>query len=150
MFGDNCEYGKTCQINIVWFEAVHAAPFGMIPLSAALPIEHHVNYAPAISTPGMSFVLISSVWLICGYFTGAFLFKNTLYCPTERTVTITSKTWFYTCAIMVAISLGSQYLVGYVDVVKSFSYIGLTKADSDFLFDSLGVVLVWRDRKSVV
>ena len=103
-----------------------------------------MNYAPAISTPGMSFVLISSVWLFCGYFTGAFLYSSTLQCSAEKSVKVTSFTWFFTCAIMVAISLASQYIVGCVDVVKSFSDIGLTKADSDFLFDSLGVLLVWR------
>ena len=62
----------------VWFNALNSAPFGNIPFNAALPIEHHITYAPAIATAGLSSVVMASTWLLCGYFTGAFHYKNTL------------------------------------------------------------------------
>jgi hypothetical protein len=53
----------------VWFDPLNSAPFGIVPLSAALPIEKHIGYAPALETAGLSAVLFTYSWLICGYFT---------------------------------------------------------------------------------
>ena len=126
----------------VWFDLANSEPFGNIPLSSALPIAHHIQYAPALDTTGMSSVLLASTWIICGYFTGAFEFKNTLYCSPNKVVLATAKNWFFTCLVMLAIAYGSDSLVGSIDGLHKS--IGLTKADEDFILDSLTVLLAWR------
>jgi hypothetical protein len=126
----------------VWFDTMNSAPFGTIPLTSALPLEHHITYAPAISTAGMSAVLLSSTWLICGYFTGVFQFRNTLECSTRRAISMTAWNWLFTCIVMAAIAYGSDYMVGCVDCLHKS--VGLTKADADYIFDSLSVLLSWR------
>lgn len=126
----------------VWFDSAHSAPFGDIPLSAALPISHHIQYAPAIDTAGMASVLLCSTWMMCGYFTGAFQFKNTLECSTSRAIIKTAQTWFFTCILMFAIAYESDYLVGSFDSLHKS--VGLTIADGDYILDSLSVLLMWR------
>jgi len=126
----------------VWFDTLNSAPFGTVPLSAALPIEQHTIYAPALGTAGLSAVLLTSTWLLCGYFTGAFQFKNTLECSTRHAMNITAKNWFFTAIVMVSLALGSDHFVGCVDCLHKS--IGLTKADITYIFDSLGVLLFWR------
>lgn len=126
----------------VWFDAYSSAPFGNIPLSAALPIEHHITYAPAIDSTGMASVLLCSSWLISGYFTGAFQFKNTLNCSLNRAIVVTGQTWIFSSLIMLGIALGSDSLIGSVDCLHKS--VGLTKADADYIFDSLSVLLMWR------
>lgn len=126
----------------VWFDLANSAPFGNIPLSSALPIAHHIQYAPALDTTGMASVLLASTWIVCGYFTGAFEFKNTLDCSLNKTVLATAKNWFFTCVVMLAIAYGSDSLVGSIDGLHKS--IGLTRADEDFILDSLTVLLAWR------
>jgi len=126
----------------VWFDTMNSAPFGIIPFSSSLPIVHHITYAPVISTSGMAFFLLASTWIFCGYFTGAFLFENTLECSVTHAISKTAQTWAFTCAIMVALAYESDSIVGCVDCLHKS--VGLTKADSDFIFDSLSVLLMWR------
>lgn len=126
----------------VWFDVTSSAPFGSIPLSSALPITHHIHYAPAIETAGMASVLLASTWMICGYFTGAFQLKNTLGCNLSKALTVTVFNWFFTCVIMFAIAYSSDYFVGGYDCLHKS--VGVTKADGDFILDSLSVLLVWR------
>jgi len=126
----------------VWFDTLNSAPFGIVPLSAALPIEQHTAYAPAFGTAGLSAVLLTSTWLFCGYFTGAFQFKNTLQCSTRHAMNITAKNWFFTAIVMISLALGSDHFVGCVDCLHKS--IGLTKADTAYIFDSLSVLLLWR------
>jgi len=126
----------------VWFDTLNSAPFGNVPLSQALPIEQHTAYAPALGTAGLSAVILTSTWLFCGYFTGAFQFKNTLQCSTRHAMKITVKNWFFTAIVMVSLALGSDHFVGCVDCLHKS--IGLTKADTTFIFDSLSVLLFWR------
>jgi hypothetical protein len=126
----------------VWFDTYSSAPFGTVPLTSALPLEHHIIYAPAIATAGMASVLMCSSWLVSGYFTGAFQFKNTLECSPHRAVVITAKTWVFSSLIMLGIAWGSDSLVGCVDCLHKS--VGLTKADADYIFDSLSVLLLWR------
>lgn len=126
----------------VWFDTLNSAPFGTVPLSAALPIEQHTAYAPAFGTAGLSAVLLTSTWLFCGYFTGAFQFKNTLQCSTRHAMKITAKNWFFTAIVMISLALGSDHFVGCVDCLHKS--IGLTKADTAYIFDSLSVLLFWR------
>lgn len=126
----------------VWFDALSCAPFGNVPLISALPLEHHITYSPAISTAGSASVLLCTVWLICGYFTEAFHFKNTLECSRTHAILITSKTWVFTSIVMILIAYGSDVLVGSIDGLHKT--IGLSRVDTDFIFDSLSVLLVWR------
>lgn len=43
---------------------------------------------------------------------------------------------------MLGIALGSDSLIGSVDCLHKS--VGLTKADADYIFDSLSVLLMWR------
>ena len=126
----------------VWFDTLSAAPFGNVPLTSALPLEHHITYSPAIATGGMASVLLCSAWLISGYFTGAFQFKNTLTASPNKAVRVTAKTWVFSSLIMLGIAYGSDALVGSVDCLHNS--VGITKADADFIFGSLDEVLIWR------
>lgn len=125
----------------VWFDTVSSAPFGIIPLTTSLPLHHHVSYAPIISSAGMASVVLCSTWLACGYMTGAFRFSNTLG-STQRALAVTAVTWFATVMVVTALAYGSDVLVGNMDQLHYT--VGLTKADVDFIFDSLSVLLVWR------
>jgi len=126
----------------VWFDAMSSAPFGTIPLRAALPIEHHITYAPAISDVGTASVVLCLSWLLSGYITGAFQFRNTLECSTQRALSTTGKTWILNCIVMLGIAWGSDCFVGNLDCLHKS--VGVTKADADFIFGSLSVVLIWR------
>lgn len=126
----------------VWFDLKNSAPFGNIPLSSSLPISHHIQYSPALDTAGMAAVLLASSWMVCGYFTGAFNFKNTLECSPNRAIIAVTKNWFFTVLLMFVIAYASDTFVGCVDCLHKS--VGLTKADEDFILDSLSVLLVWR------
>eukprot|EP00551_Chaetoceros_affinis_P002117 CAMPEP_0203636468 /NCGR_PEP_ID=MMETSP0088-20131115/3012_1 /ASSEMBLY_ACC=CAM_ASM_001087 /TAXON_ID=426623 /ORGANISM="Chaetoceros affinis, Strain CCMP159" /LENGTH=406 /DNA_ID=CAMNT_0050490609 /DNA_START=116 /DNA_END=1336 /DNA_ORIENTATION=- len=126
----------------VWFDAMNSAPFGSIPLSSALPIAHHIHYAPVIGEFGTAAVLLSSMWLMSGYFTRAFLFENTLECDTSRALIVTVQTWFVTSLLMFAVAYGSDVVMGSWDCLHKS--VGLTRADEDYILDSLSVLLMWR------
>lgn len=126
----------------VWFDPYSSAPFGNIPLSSALPLEHHITYAPAIEATGMASVLLCCSWLLSGYFTGAFRFQNTVECTTDRAILVTAKTWIFSSLIMLGIAWFSDSAVGCVNCLHKS--VGITKADADYIFDSLSVLLTWR------
>jgi hypothetical protein len=126
----------------VWFDTMSAAPFGNVPLTSALPLEHHIAYSPAMATGGMASVLLCSAWLVSGYFTGAFRFKNTFTASPNKAILVTGKTWVLSSLIMLGIAYGSNSLIGCVDCLHPS--VGITKADTDFIFDSLSVLLIWR------
>ncbi len=125
----------------VWFDSMSSAPFGNIPLTSTLP-THHIIYAPAIDTFGMASVLLASTWMVCGYFTGAFKYENTLNCSTTKAILMTTYNWFLTCIVMCGIAYSSDFLVGMFDF--NHRIVGLTRADGDFILDSLSVLMVWR------
>lgn len=126
----------------VWFDTLNSAPFGIVPLSAALPIEKHIVYAPLLATAGLSAVLFTSSWLLCGYFTGAFQFKNTLQCSTRHAINNASKTVLFTSIMMISLAVGSDHFVGCVDCLHKS--VGLTKADTTYIFDTLSMLVLWR------
>jgi hypothetical protein len=126
----------------VWFDMTSTAPFGNIPLSSALPITHHIHYAPAIDSTGMAAVLFGTTWMVCGYFTGAFKYKNTLECSPSRAILVTALNWFCTCVIMLSIAYSSDLLIGEIDALHKS--VGLTRADVDYILESLSALLVWR------
>ncbi|KAL7468498.1 hypothetical protein ACHAXS_008722 [Conticribra weissflogii] len=128
----------------VWYDLSHVRefPHWLIHTSPVPP-----PYAPAIAHPGLAFVAISTCWILSGYFSGAFLHKNTLECAASKAMTVTGKTWVVMALLMVALALGSDALWGLLDGVNPLSEPargGLTKADADFIFDSLTVLAFWR------
>lgn len=108
---------------------------------SVLPALGYVPYAPAISTAGTSAVILVSSWLLTGWITGAFLYKNTLECSVQKAVAIVGRTWISATVITVGIALASD---AWCDCATNPSLGGLTKADADFIFGSLSVLAMWR------
>lgn len=133
------EYGIAAHIP-VWFDHAHT----MIQQDQLLTLLSipHVNYAPALQTAGMASILMTSCWLFCGWLSGAFLFQNTLECHTTRMLYVTGKTWLMTAASLVFLALASDWMQT-ADMVNP-PLGGLTKADGDYIFDSLTVLVTWR------
>lgn len=128
----------------VWFDATHLHTFGENWLSRT---QIEVPYAPALAASGLAFVSIASCWLICGYFTGAFLTRNTLECTASKAMVVTLQTWMGMALLMVLLALGSDALWGQLDTINALSAPargGLTNADADYIFDSLTVLAFWR------
>uniref|UniRef100_A0A7S4J6U1 Uncharacterized protein n=1 Tax=Odontella aurita TaxID=265563 RepID=A0A7S4J6U1_9STRA len=125
----------------VWYDAAHSA-FG--PLTTKVLPVMHAAYAPAISTAGGAAVLLSTAWLVSGYVTGAFLYRNTLECSTSRALWVAGRTWVIASAIMVAVALFSDQFQGLCDCVRTPSLGGLTNTDGEFIFSSLSVLVAWR------
>lgn len=126
----------------VWFDPLSSAPYGNVPLNSALPIEHHITYAPAISSAGSASVLLCSIWMLCGYITEVFCFKNTVECSRSQAILVTTKTWILSSIIMMMIAYTSDILLGSIDSLHKIT--GLSRVDADFILDSLSVLLVWR------
>jgi len=128
----------------VWFDAAHLHTFGHNWLAGGV-VE--IPYAPAIAQSGLAFVSIATSWLLCGYFSGAFLNSNTLECTAAEALGVTLRTWMGMAILMVLLALGSDALWGWLDGMNALSAPargGLTRADADFIFDSLTVLAFWR------
>lgn len=129
----------------VWFESAHLQTFGAnwLDVSSIPP-----PYAPAIAVPGLAFVSLATTWLFCGYLSGAFMTRNTLECPPSRAMAVTLRTWAATALVMVALAYGSDLAWGaldeHINALSAPARGGLTKADADFIFDSLTVLAFWR------
>mmetsp|Transcript_3690 Transcript_3690/g.7149 ORF Transcript_3690/g.7149 Transcript_3690/m.7149 type:complete len:281 (+) Transcript_3690:162-1004(+) len=128
----------------VWFDPANLNTFGHNWLAI-----HNIDipYAPAIAHSGLAFVSLATSWIVCGYFSGAFLTRNTLECKPSQAMVVTLQTWVGTCCLMVLLALGSDALWGALDSINALSAPargGLTKADADFIFDSLTVLAFWR------
>ena len=123
----------------VWFDQIHSS----ISLEHLLTIMSmaNINYSPSLSTAGLASVVMSTCWLFSGWINQAFLFQNTLDCNTARMLWITGKTWIMSCALMVGIALAGDAAC---DCLRTPSLGGLTKADADYIFDSLTVLVTWR------
>jgi hypothetical protein len=127
----------------VWFDVSHINEFGHWLADSS----SGASYAPAIASGGLAFVAMATCWMVSGYFTEAFLFKNTLECDGKNAMLVTGKTWVIMAALMVGLALGSDALWGQLDVIYPLSDPargGLTKADADYIFDSLSVLAFWR------
>lgn len=129
----------------VWFDMDHLHTFGHNWLADSSP---NLLYAPAIADSGLAFVALSTSWLLCGYFSGAFLSANTLDCTSSTALKVTLRTWVGTALLMVVLALGSDALWGWLDgnwnALSAPARGGLTKADADFIGDSLTVLAFWR------
>lgn len=129
----------------VWFDPSHLQTFGSNWLSAAG--HHDVPYAPGIATSGLAFVALAASWIFSGYLSGAFLHKNTLECTPSDAMMVTLRTWAATALMVSLLAWGSDAVWGALDGVNALSAPargGLTRADCDFIFDSLSVLALWR------
>jgi len=112
---------------------------------AALIAENEVmlspyHYAPCLETFGCSAVLLGTCCLIAGYFNHAFEYKNTISCDTNHALIVAGRTWIFTAMMLVGIAVWSDTaFCGCLDNAR-----GLTKADTDFIFDSFSVLVTWR------
>jgi hypothetical protein len=135
--GDIIDFAKNNQIP-VWFDTtLHTTAMSEKHLLTLLGLSD-IYYSPLICHAGAAFVILTSCWLASGWVSGAFLFRNTLDCKGDQALLITFKTWMLTCAIMVAFAWGSN-----VFLFQQQSGL-LTKADADYIFDSLTVLITWR------
>jgi len=129
----------------VWADSLHfTGAFTPEKLMVLVGYENFGNYSPVISSAGSASVLLVSCWLFSGYLNNAFLFRNTVECNMQKALEVTGKTWLMTMVLMVLLALGSDYVWGNCDSLHSPSLGGLTKADADFIFDSLTVLVTWR------
>jgi len=102
-----------------------------------VPIPH---YVPIFLSPGVSFVLFTSAWILSGYFNRSFSFSNGIQSDPAQAINIVFKTWIFTAAMMFSIALLSGQICG-CDFIGS---VGMSKSDIEFIFDSLTVLAVWR------
>lgn len=127
----------------VWFDVTHINDFG----HWLADYSSSASYAPAIASGGLAFVVMATCWIVSGYFSGAFLMKNTLECDSKNALLVTGKTWFIMAVLMVGFALGSDALWQELDMIHPLSDPargGLTKSDADYIFDSLSVLAFWR------
>jgi len=122
------------------------------------------TYAPILSTAGLATVSLAFCWLLAGYCLQSFSFRNTLDCSPHHAVQVTGKTWLLCSFFMlILVCLSRYYLegslafmmldpsqIGPVDATTNPTSIlqtlmgTLTISDTDYIFDSLGVLLTWR------
>jgi hypothetical protein len=122
----------------VWFDVVSSGSGGMTTNHLLTLLElHGISYSPIIATGGLASVVLTSCWLLSGYFNEAFLFKNTISCDTQQALLVTGKTWLYMSVLMCVLSVASHV------ICPNCTY-GLSKADADYIFDSLTVLVTWR------
>lgn len=133
------EFGFSGNIP-VWFD--HANTLLQKDQLLKLLSIPHVNYAPVLQTAGMASIVLTSCWLVSGWLSGAFLFRNTIECHTTRMLYVTGKTWLMTAVSVVLLALASDTLHA-ADIIHP-PLGGLTKADADYIFDSLTVLITWR------
>ena len=134
------EFGTRAHILPVWFDHVHTL---MPPnqLLALLSIPN-INYAPILQTAGIVSIALTTCWLLSGWWSGAFLMRNTLECNSTRMLLVTGQTWLMTTLGMCALAYASDAFLGSSSALSSVG--GLTKADVDYIFDSLTVLITWR------
>lgn len=130
-------------IHAVWIDAMPPAFLLATQQAAAASASSGsamITYAPAFHHAGICSVLFASCWLLSGYFHRAFSYDNTIFCSPVRAVLLAGRTWIFTAVAMLTIAFLSdifasdlQYQVG-----------GITRADADYIFDSLAVIVSWR------
>jgi hypothetical protein len=144
------EFGTSTHILPVWYDHVHTLlPPDQLLTLLAIP---NVNYAPLLQTAGAASVAMTTCWLLAGWWSGAFLLRNTLECHISRMLIVTGKTWLLTTLFMCVLAYGSDaaLLRGSAGCTSHACWAapaavgGLTKADVDYIFDSLTVLITWR------
>lgn len=145
----------------VWLDPTALGPHVSDHLSL-LDLQQKVmpHLTPVLSSAGIASVSLASCWIVAGLFHKAFHFRNTLDCSTERAVAVTGQTWVTASILMVILATTTQHMAGASDVQdistgvlmmqgRTMSPIEewfsvLTRSDAEYIFDSLGVLLVWR------
>lgn len=129
----------------VWFDPAHLQPYGTTWLASHPSL--HPPYAPAVAAAGLAFVSLSAAWIACGWCGGAFAEENTRGCSPKRAMVVTLRTWAGTAILVAALAWASDAAWGELDGINALSAPargGLTRADADFIFDSLTVLAFWR------
>ena len=121
----------------VWWDA--ASPQATAVLQATLESHVVTKYSPLLEPMGQATTLLAAAWLLAGWFHRAFLYQNTLDCPTEKALAVTARTWLSTCAILMGLVVMTQALAGMEDWATNFQ-----RGDVDYIVDSLTVLTVWR------
>lgn len=121
----------------VWWDA--ASPQATAVLQTTLESHLVTQYSPLLEPMGQATTLLAAAWLLAGWFHRAFLFQNTLDCPTEKALEVTARTWLTTCAILLSLVVASQAVMGMEDWATNFQ-----RGDVDYIVDSLTVLIVWR------
>lgn len=106
-------------------------------MNQALLSQHH--YAPCLESFGVSAVLLGTCWLLSGYFNRAFEYKNTISCDPNHAILVAGRTWIFTALMMLGLAVWSDHaFCGCLDTTRE-----LTRADTDFIFDSFSVLVTW-------
>lgn len=116
----------------VWLE--HGNHYTLHVLQVTLQDRLVTSYSPVLEPVGLATCLLSTCWLLSGWWHRAFLFPNTVACTTTRAITITAQTWFTCTLIMLSV----------VSLTHGIDNNSFTKGDLDFIFDSLTVLIAWR------
>lgn len=98
-------------------------------------------YSNMLASSGICAVMMVTTWAVSGYFTGAFLFENTIMCDARRALVTTGKTWAIACAMMLGIVVTGNALCG---CPMHYGQFTLTKTDAEYIFDSMSVLVTWR------
>jgi len=129
----------------------------LLQVSARESLMNH--WGPLLSTEGSACVALCTCWLIAGYIHRAFLFRNSLYCDSTKTLTKTFETWLTSAVLLTIFAAFTDSLVGHLPFLQKllcvtcrggqendlpFLLSSLTRSDAMFIIDSLTVLVAWR------
>lgn len=98
------------------------------------------HYTPCLKSAGISFILLTSCWILSGYFNRSFSLQNTIAANPNDALKITLRTWIFTALMVFGVALGTSRLCG----CEYLGTVGLSKSDVEFIVDSLTVLATWR------
>lgn len=127
----------------VWWEA--GSPQAGSILQTTLEAHVVTHYSPLLEPMGQATTLLAGAWLLAGWLHRAFLYQNTLDCPTDKALTVTGRTWLTTCLILFGLVITCNACVGMEDWATTFR-----QGDVDYVVDSLTVLIVWRYIASIM
>lgn len=114
------------------------AQIGDTAAAAAAIDFQNIHRAPCLDSFGISTVLLVSCWLVSGYFNRAFSYQNTISCDPRHALLVASKTWIFSAAMMVGVAYWSS------NCFCPNTVAGLTPTDTEFIFDTFTVLVMWR------
>lgn len=102
-------------------------------------------YSPLLESSGMATCVLAGTWLLAGWWNRAFLFRNTLNCPTSQALIVTGQTWIVTATMLLMATMMSSSIMTSNDTIDGGGAMMIwTRGDLDFIFGSLSVVALWR------
>lgn len=150
----------------VWLDALALGPQSVDHvLFLDLESRFMPHFTTLLDSAGMASVSLASCWLVAGLFHQAFHYRNTLDCSTHRVIRVTGQTWLTACFLLVLLTSASQHwIMNNMDMMEEDTVVStlvlmtegriispvgdwfrvLSRADCDYIFNSLGVVLWWR------